>query len=331
MWQYPSLHSETPLSAIVTRGSRRLPPRQNRRGKAAKLGKPARPSGTKRRGPGGAGPRAPALPSVSGSLGAAERGPAPVNEARFQRVVEIMRRLRAPNGCPWDREQTFDSIRANTLEEAYEVLEAIGERDWEGLREELGDLLLQVVFYAEMAEEEGKFTIAGVLEELADKLVRRHPHVFGKEKAANADAALARWNAAKAAEGKREDRSALAGIPRALPGLAEAQKMGQRAARQGFDWDNVEGVWRKLDEELAELRTAETRETREEEMGDVLFTAANLARHMGVDPEAALKHANQKFARRYRAMEALAPDARGRTAQQWEELWQRAKRAEAQE
>lgn len=269
MWQYPSLHSETPPSSII--------------------------------------------------------------EARFQRVVEIMRRLRAPDGCPWDREQTFDSIRANTLEEAYEVLEAIGARDWEGLREELGDLLLQVVFYAEMAEEAKRFTLAEVLDELADKLVRRHPHVFGKEKAASAEAALARWNAAKAAEGKREDRSALAGIPRALPGLAEAQKMGQRAARQGFDWEGAKSVWRKLEEELAELRAAETREWREEELGDVLFTAANLARHMGVDAEAALKHANQKFARRYRAMEALAPDARGRTAEQWEELWQRAKRAEARE
>lgn len=269
MWQYPSLHSETPPSSII--------------------------------------------------------------EARFQRVVEIMRRLRSPDGCPWDREQTFDSIRANTLEEAYEVLEAISARDWQGLREELGDLLLQVVFYAEMAEEASHFTLAEVLDELADKLVRRHPHVFGKEKAASAEAALARWNAAKAAEGKREDRSALAGIPRALPGLAEAQKMGQRSARQGFDWENAAGVWRKLEEELAELQAAETRERREEELGDVLFTAANLARHMGVDAEAALKHANQKFARRYRAMEALAPDVRERTAQQWEELWQRVKRAEARE
>ncbi|MGH9413299.1 MAG: nucleoside triphosphate pyrophosphohydrolase [Terriglobales bacterium] len=250
---------------------------------------------------------------------------APIIEARFQRVVDIMRRLRAPDGCPWDREQTFDSIRANTLEETYEVLEAIAARDWEGLREELGDLLLQVLFYAQMAGEAGRFTLDAVLDELAEKLVRRHPHVFGAAKAANADAALARWNAVKAAEGKRDDHSAMAGIPRALPALAEAQKMGQRAARLGFDWNHADEVWPKLDEEMAELRQAETHTHREEELGDLLLTVVSLARHYGLDAEAALKHANQKFARRFRAMETMAPAAGQRTAEQWEELWQRAK------
>ncbi|MGH9487817.1 MAG: nucleoside triphosphate pyrophosphohydrolase [Terriglobales bacterium] len=245
-----------------------------------------------------------------------------------------MRRLRAADGCPWDRAQTFDSIRANTLEEAYEVLEAISARDWAGLREELGDLLLQVVFYAQMASEQNLFTLAEVLDELAEKLIRRHPHVFGEHKAADADAALARWNAAKAAEGKHSDRSLLAGIPAALPALSEAGKLGQRAGKAGFDWAGSAGVWQKLEEELAELRSAqvagEGRERLEEELGDVLFTAANLARHCGLDAEAALKHANRKFARRFRMMETLGSSQplAHLTAEEWEELWQQAKRKE---
>jgi XTP/dITP diphosphohydrolase/ATP diphosphatase len=251
----------------------------------------------------------------------------------FDRVVAIMHRLRAPDGCPWDRKQDFDSIRQHTLEEAYEVLEAIAERDWAGLREELGDLLLQVVFYAEMAEEQRLFNIHDVLNELADKLVRRHPHVFGEgERAAGPEAALARWNEMKAAEGKREDRSEMAGIPKGLPGLAEAMKMGQRAARVGFDWPDAAGVWMKLEEELGELRRAAAepgnRQRMEEELGDVLFTLANLARHLGLDAEAASKQGNQKFGRRFRLMEQAAganPEAR-KTADQWEELWQQAKR-----
>ncbi|MGN6592697.1 MAG: nucleoside triphosphate pyrophosphohydrolase [Terriglobales bacterium] len=256
-------------------------------------------------------------------------------DAPFDRVVAIMHRLRAPDGCPWDRKQDFDSIRQHTIEEAYEVLEAIAERDWAALREELGDLLLQVVFYAEMAEEQQLFTIQDVLTELADKLVRRHPHVFGEgERAASPDAALARWNEMKAAEGKREDRSGMAGIPPGLPGLAEAMKMGQRAARVKFDWPDAAGVWTKLDEELGELRRAAeepgNRRRMEEELGDVLFTLANLARHLGLDAEAASKHANQKFARRFRLMEQAAGADGGaeKTAAQWEELWQQVKRNE---
>ena len=254
-------------------------------------------------------------------------------DAPFDRVVAIMHRLRAPDGCPWDRKQDFDSIRQHTLEEAYEVLEAIGERDWPALREELGDLLLQVVFYAEMAEEQHLFDINDVLTELADKLVRRHPHVFGEgERAANPEAALTRWNEMKAAEGKRADTSEMAGIPKGLPGLSEAVKMGQRAARVGFDWPDAAGVWEKLEEELGELRRAAEepgdRRRIEEELGDVLFTVANLARHLGLDGEAACKHANQKFARRFRLMEQAAGADTGadKTAAQWEELWQQAKR-----
>jgi XTP/dITP diphosphohydrolase/ATP diphosphatase len=252
-------------------------------------------------------------------------------DAPFDRVVAIMHRLRAPDGCPWDRKQDFDSIRQHTLEEAYEVLEAIGERDWPALREELGDLLLQVVFYAEMAEEQRLFTMDDVLTELADKLVRRHPHVFGEgERAANPEAALARWNEMKAAEGKRADTSGMAGIPKGLPGLSEAMKMGKRAANVGFDWPDAAGVWTKLDEELGELRRAAeepgNRQRMEEEMGDVLFTLANLARHLGLDAEAAAKLANRKFARRFRRME---PVESGRTAAQWEEQWQQVKRNES--
>ncbi|MGH9467603.1 MAG: nucleoside triphosphate pyrophosphohydrolase [Terriglobales bacterium] len=254
-------------------------------------------------------------------------------EGHFSRVVEIMSRLRGEGGCPWDREQTFDSIRAHTIEEAYEVLEAVTNRDWDGLREELGDLFLQVVFYAQMATEEDRFSLADVLEELADKLVRRHPHVFGKEQAATAEAALARWNAAKAAEGKRSDASRMAGIPASLPALSEAVKQGERAARVGLDWSDTAAVWGKLEEELDELRRAassgEPHERVEEELGDVLLTASSLARHLGVDPEAALKHANRKFARRFRRIEAWDGGAPTRhTAAEWEELWERSKREE---
>ncbi len=251
-----------------------------------------------------------------------------------------MRRLRAPGGCPWDRKQTFDSIRAHTLEEAYEVLEAIGERNWPGLREELGDLLLQVVFYAEMAEEAGHFTLEEVLRELAEKLVRRHPHVFGEAAAEglSPEEALGRWNAVKAAEraaaGADEERASLmAGIPPGLPALAEAVKRGQRAAGVGFDWPQAQGVVAKLREEMAELdaeMAGGDRRRLEEELGDLLFTAANLARHLGLEPESALKRANRKFQRRFEAMERMAEGRalRALTAEAWEELWQRAKRAQ---
>jgi ATP diphosphatase len=251
-------------------------------------------------------------------------------------VVEIMHRLRAPGGCPWDREQTFDSIRKHTLEEAYEVLEAVTARNPAALREELGDLLLQVVFYAEMAREETWFSIADVLRELADKLVRRHPHVFGDDAgtARSADEALARWNAAKAAEKPAAARpSKLSGIAPGLPALAEAHKLGQRAAAAGFDWADARGVEAKLDEEIDELRRARAeggRQAQEAELGDLLFTLANWARHEGLDPEAALKHANRKFQRRFQAMEAAAgtPELERLSAAQWETLWQRAKQAE---
>jgi len=249
-------------------------------------------------------------------------------DASFARVVEIMRRLRAPNGCPWDREQSFDSIRTHTIEEAYEVLEAIGDRNWPGLCEELGDLLLQVVFYSEMAEEAGYFDMQAVLRQLADKLVRRHPHVFGaeEERAASPEQALDRWNAAKAAERGAAPASRLAGIPKHLPALAEAGKLGHRAASVGFDWPDVPGVLAKVEEELLELRAecegGGAAERQEEELGDLLFTLVNLARHLGLDAEAALKGANRKFAARFQAMESSAPgDLRALSPAEWDRLW----------
>ncbi|MGH9478659.1 MAG: nucleoside triphosphate pyrophosphohydrolase [Terriglobales bacterium] len=257
-------------------------------------------------------------------------------DAEFSRVVGILRQLRAPGGCPWDRKQTIESIRPHTLEETYEVLEAISDRNWPGLREELGDLLLQVLFYAEIASEEGYFDLHGVLTELAAKLVRRHPHVFAEQatEGMSAEQALARWNAAKRAEGKAGERagSVMAGVARGLPALAEAHKLGQRAAGVGFDWTSVAGVMDKLDEEMDELRAelqrtpAETGRV-EEELGDVLLTLASLARQLGLEPETALKRANRKFQQRFERMEELAGggDVARQTAEQWEALWRQAK------
>lgn len=249
-----------------------------------------------------------------------------------------MRRLRAPDGCPWDRRQTFDSIRTHTLEETYEVLEAIGDRNWPGLREELGDLLLQVIFYAEMAEEAAYFNINDVLRELADKLVRRHPHVFSEPgSAASPEEALGRWNAMKAKERAPEDepRSLMAGIPRDLPALSEAGKMGSRAARVGFDWPSVEPIWSKIEEEIGELRAeltspgTQSMSRLEDELGDVLFSLVNLARRLDLEPEAALKHANRKFSRRFQHMERAAGEQHRQldhlSAAEWDDLWRAAK------
>jgi XTP/dITP diphosphohydrolase/ATP diphosphatase len=262
--------------------------------------------------------------------------PNPNLDAEFARVVEIMRRLRAPGGCPWDQKQTFDSIRTHTIEETYEVLEAIAARDYRALREELGDLLLQVLFYAEMADEQRHFNIADVVRELGEKLVRRHPHVFEREADAaplSPEQALGRWNQMKATEKPAgvERKSLLAGIPKHLPALAEAAKLGGRAAGVGFDWPGVAGVLAKVDEERREIETAiaaGNREQCEEEIGDLLFTVANLARHLEVEPESALKSANHKFQRRFEKMEAAAggsTELSTLTPEAWNNLWEQAK------
>jgi ATP diphosphatase len=228
-------------------------------------------------------------------------------ERSIENLLEIMATLRGPAGCPWDRAQDFASIAPYTIEEAYEVADAIERGDLPGLCDELGDLLFQVVFHARMAEEAGAFAFGDVVAAISAKLRRRHPHVFAGAAVADADAQRRDWEAHKAAErAARGDDSALAGIARSLPALARAAKLGARAAGVGFDWESPAGVRAKLDEELAELAAAEASGDAAavaEELGDVLFTVANLARRLGVAPEEALRAANGKFERRFRAVE----------------------------
>jgi MazG family protein len=255
---------------------------------------------------------------------------------KLQRLVDIMARLRAPDGCPWDREQNFDSIKKYTVEETYEVIDAIDRRDWDGLKEELGDFLLQAVFYAQMASEEGRFSIGDCLDEINAKLIRRHPHIFGDETARTGDEVLKRWDAIKAEEkrGKSDaPKGLLDGVLRAQPALIEAQQISSRAARAGFDWDNVEQVIAKLEEEIAEFRAAESADQKEDELGDLLFTIVNLARFAKVDPEQALRRTNAKFRKRFSHVEKrLAEDGAevaGTSIERLERLWRDAKTAEA--
>ena len=239
----------------------------------------------------------------------------------IQRLIEIMARLRTPvTGCPWDLEQDFSTIAPYTIEEAYEVADAIDRNDLPALKDELGDLLLQVVFHARMAEEQGAFAFADVVAAICDKMVRRHPHVFGDASFADAEAQTANWEAIKRAERKaagEADASALAGISRGLPEWQRAIKLQDRAARVGFDWPSHAPVIAKLHEEIDEVRAefdavatnpedAAARDRLEDELGDLLFVAANLARHAKVDVGAALRGANHKFERRFRMMESLA-------------------------
>ena len=295
----------------------------------------------------------------------------PTTGERFERAVSIMARLRGPGGCPWDREQTFDSIKPYTVEEAYEVLEAIDNRDWEELPGELGDLLLQVLFYSQMADEQKTFSIDQVLDRLSNKLVDRHPHVFGDVKADTSSEVLRNWEAIKAEERKKRqpdsetsggkgDRpeSMLAGVSSAMPALLEAYKLSSRAARIGFDWPNIQGLFEKLNEEVEELREQlkefpapgpqprahgiagagrqeireDLRQRIEDEVGDLFFVLVNIARYLALDSESALKKTNRKFRRRFQWMEEQLRST-GRTPQQasaeeLESLWQRAKQAE---
>jgi len=259
----------------------------------------------------------------------------PTAGEKFQQLVELMARLRAPGGCPWDREQTYDSIKPYTLEETYEVLDAIDRRDWKDLAEELGDYLLQAVFYAQMAREQEHFAIEDALDAINSKLIRRHPHVFGEESAENAGDVKRIWGEVKAAEKKDKGRGAesmLAGVPRALPALVEAQQIASRAAGVGFDWENPEQVIEKLHEELAEFDQARrnaSQDELEDEMGDLLFVLVNLARFVKVDPEQALRRTNAKFRRRFAHIERrLAEQGRtfeNSTIEEMEALWQEAK------
>ena len=285
----------------------------------------------------------------------------PTTGERFERAVSIMARLRAPGGCPWDREQTFDTIKRYTLEETYEVLEAIDNRDWDELPGELGDLLLQVLFYSEMAKEQGTFSIDDVLDRLSTKLVDRHPHVFGDVKADTPSEVLRNWEALKAEERKKRAKdqrenddvpgSILQGVSSAMPSLLEAHKLSSKAAHVGFDWPNISGLFDKLKEEADELReqvdqmptpsphgvagaeggriSPELRDKLEGELGDLFFVLVNLARHLSLDSESALKKTNRKFRCRFQWMEQQLQIA-GKTPEQstmeeMESLWQSAK------
>ena len=257
----------------------------------------------------------------------------------IDRLLAVMARLRDPErGCPWDLEQTFETIAPHTVEEAYEVLDAVRRGDMAALVDELGDLLFQIVFYARLGREAGVFDFADVARAVSDKMVRRHPHVFGDEPTPDAAARTRRWEAIKAAErAARNDGGALDGVIRALPALSRALKLQRRAARVGFDWRSVEPVLGKLHEELAELEAELDRPDAPparvtDEIGDLLFSCVNLARHVGADPEAALREANDKFERRFRRVEALLAAA-GRTPEQaspdeMDRLWERAKSEE---
>jgi MazG family protein len=279
--------------------------------------------------------------------------------AKFERVKSIMARLMAPGGCPWDREQTFDTIKRYTLEETYEVLEAIDNRDWKELTGELGDLLLQVLFYAEMAEEQGTFTIDDVLDALSNKLIHRHPHVFGDTKADDAAQVLKNWEALKAEEKRKTLQTngapaqtspalLLEAVSSKMPALQEAHKISSKAAHVGFDWPEIQGLFEKLTEETRELQEhlqglpiansgkpkipAELLEEVEGEVGDLFFVLVNIARYLSVDPESALRKTNRKFRRRFGWMEEQLRQ-KGQTLEQasleeMETLWQQAKMQE---
>jgi MazG family protein len=247
----------------------------------------------------------------------------------FQTLVSIIDRLRAPDGCPWDREQTHLSIRDSLLEESYEVLEAIDSGDKAELRTELGDLLMQVVFHSKIAAENGDFTIGNVIEGIVTKLIRRHPHVFGDKEAKNADEVLRRWEDIKKEE-KPTRKSMLDGVPVAMPALAYSEEIQGRVARVGFDWKNDQGVLDKLGEEVTELKNASTSVQKEDEFGDILFTLVNYGRRQGIDAESALRGAGRKFAERFKAMENYCCEQglsfKDMTFEQQNELWDKVKR-----
>jgi len=268
---------------------------------------------------------------------------------RLSKLVELMAHLRGPEGCPWDREQDYDTLKGLLIEEAYEVIDAVNERDFKGLEDELGDLLFQVVFYSRLAEEEGRFDIDGVIEAVHAKLIRRHPHVFGEVRARDAGEALRSWlnvkeqERAATAQEKNVEKSILDGIAAAMPATLVAYELGLRAAEVGFDWKKAEDVLEKVEEEIREIRrelrapaaTSETPALRarlEEEVGDLLFSAANLARFVRSDPETCLRRANQKFMRRFQALEREV-SAQGRKLEQcsleeMESLWNELKSKE---
>jgi ATP diphosphatase len=265
--------------------------------------------------------------------------------ASLAEAIAIMARLRGPDGCPWDREQTFDSIKRHTLEETYEVFDAIERRAWPDLKDELGDLLLQVLFYAQMASEADYFTLQDVASNLNAKLIRRHPHIFAGAEVANSSDVLRNWEQIKQSEKSASTTAPSSGpqssmlddIPRAMPAVLEASKLGSRAAKVGFDWPNADGLFDKLHEEIGELKaeltpssTGQSKAAIEAEFGDLLFTAVNLARHLKIDPESALRATNAKFRSRFAAMESAAGSSdalAASTPSELDKLWNQAKSA----
>ncbi len=254
--------------------------------------------------------------------------PAPEELRKFDNFVKIIARLRAPDGCPWDREQTHKSLRENLLSETYEVLEALDKGETEELCEELGDLLLQIVLHAQIAKDQKEFEIGDVIEGISEKIIRRHPHIFGNVKARDSKEVMRNWEVLK----KKEGKSVLEGVPKGMPALAYAYEISRRAVRVGFEWADLQGVIDKVNEEIAEIKAAKSVKEKTDEIGDLLFTLVNYARWEGVDPEAALREANEKFYKRFSIVEMMAKQ-RGKELQklsfrEWDELWEEAKKVD---
>lgn len=254
----------------------------------------------------------------------------------FDKLVQVIAKLRGDNGCPWDRQQTHSTLKANLIEEAYEVIEVIDEDDSSKLQEELGDLLMQVVLHAQIAKDEENFDIDDVVKTITDKLIRRHPHVFGELQVDSAKQVLTNWEAIKRNESGYEDReSILDGIPPQLPSLYRAQKIQNKAARVGFDWDDISNVWPKVEEEIGELKESIKSGDKEEiemELGDLLFSIVNLSRFLNIDAEDALRKSNRKFVGRFRRMEAELERRCDRfddyNLEKLDEIWEKAKSKE---
>jgi len=252
----------------------------------------------------------------------------------FDDLVALMTRLRGPGGCPWDRKQTLPDLKPYVIEEAYEVVDAIDRDDRAALLEEIGDFLLEAVFITEITREEGKFDVYDSITAIHDKLVRRHPHVFGDVEAKDAEQVLVNWEKLKQDERKAENKSLLSGVPQSLPALLKASRLTEKASRVGFDWRRTEDVFEKLDEEVDELRDAVASGDPShihEEIGDLLFTIANIARKVNVNPEEALQSTNRKFMNRFQAMESRVEKFDGLSLEEMDKLWDEAKRAERAE
>jgi tetrapyrrole methylase family protein / MazG family protein len=250
---------------------------------------------------------------------------------KFDTFVEIIARLRAPDGCPWDKEQTHQTLRGNLLSETYEVLGALDKGEASEICEELGDLLLQIVLHAQIAKDDNEFTIDDVIKGISAKIIHRHPHIFGTAKAKTADDVMRNWEALKKEE-KPEKKSILEGVPKEMPALAYAYEISRRAVRVGFEWENLGGVIDKVLEEVNEIKEAGNATEKSEEIGDLLFTLVNYARWEGVDPENALREANRKFYGRFSKVEGLARE-RGQELQklslkEWDDLWEEAKKSD---